>query len=138
MLKTDWPRALDSAARQVHPAHARMFRGLGFNYYWSAFQTEWATDTAFDSRQSLAAIYPQLVRGAIATFDSRSVMRFLGHRLYENHAWRDRQRLPQSPGRSVREASRHGQLDQGVRQRRFAPAHRDHDQQPRCVPLLPM
>ena len=85
MLKIDWPRALASASRQVHPAHARMFRGLGFHYYWSAFQTEWATDTVFDSPRALAAIYPQLVRGAIATFDSRNVMRFLGHRLYENH-----------------------------------------------------
>jgi len=83
--KTDWPKALQAAARQVHPAHSRMFRGLGFDYYWSAFQTEWATDTVFDSPQALAAIYPQLVRGAIATFDSRSVMRFLGHRFYENH-----------------------------------------------------
>ena len=83
--KTDWPKALQAAARQVHPAHSRMFRGLGFDYYWSAFQTEWATDTVFDSPQALAAIYPQLVRGAIATFDSRSVMRFLGHPFYENH-----------------------------------------------------
>ncbi len=85
MQKTDWPKVLDAAARQVHPAHAAMFRGLGFHYYWSAFQTEWASDTAFDSPKALAAIYPQLVRGAIATFDSRNVMRFLGHRLYENH-----------------------------------------------------
>lgn len=85
MLKTDWPKVLDAAARQVHPAHGAMFRGLGFHYYWSAFQTEWATDTVFDSPQALAAIYPQLTRGAIATFDSRNVMRFLGHRLYENH-----------------------------------------------------
>ena len=85
MQKTAWPKVLAAAARQVHPAHARMFGGLGFDYYWSAFQTEWATDTAFDSPQALAAMYPQLARGAIATFDSRSVMRFLGHRLQENH-----------------------------------------------------
>jgi hypothetical protein len=85
MLKIDWPGVLDTVTRQVHPAHATMFRGLGFEYYWSAFQTEWSTDTVFDSRQALAAVYPQLVRGAIATFDSRSVMRFLGHRLCENH-----------------------------------------------------
>lgn len=85
MLKIDWPRALAAAASQVHPAHAAMFRGLGFHYYWSAFQTEWATDTVFDSTEALAAIYPQLVRGAIATFDSRNVMRFLGHRLYQSH-----------------------------------------------------
>ena len=85
MLKTDWPKVLAAAARQVHPAHAAMFRGLGFHYYWSAFQTEWATDTVFDSPEALAAIYPQLVRGAIASFDSRNVMRFLGHRFYEDH-----------------------------------------------------
>jgi hypothetical protein len=85
LLKTHWPRVLDAAVRQVHPAHATMFRGLGVHYYWSAFQTEWATDTVFDSTEALAAIYPQLARGAIATFDSRNVMRFLGHRLYENH-----------------------------------------------------
>lgn len=85
LQKTAWPKALEAAARLVHPAHDRMFAGLGFHYYWSAFQTEWATDTVFDSPQALAAIYPQLVRGAIATFDSRNVMRFLGHRLYENH-----------------------------------------------------
>jgi hypothetical protein len=83
--KTRWPEVLDAAARQVHPAHATMFGGLGFHYYWSAFQTEWATDTVFDSPAALAAVYPPLVRGAIATFGSRQVMRFLGHRLYENH-----------------------------------------------------
>lgn len=85
LLKTNWPRLLDAAARQVHPAHGAMFRILGLPYYWSAFQTEWATDTAFDSPRALAAVYPQLVRGAISTFSSRSVMRFLGHRLYANH-----------------------------------------------------
>jgi len=85
MLKINWPKVLAAAGRRVHPAHAAMFRGLGFHYYWSAYQTEWATDTVFDSDRALAAIYPQLVRGAIATFDSRDVMRFLGHRLCQNH-----------------------------------------------------
>lgn len=85
MHRIHWPGVLDSVRRRIHPAHGAMFRGLGFHYYWSAFQTEWATDTAFDSAESLAAIYPPLVRGAIATFDSRDVMRFLGHRLRHNH-----------------------------------------------------
>jgi hypothetical protein len=85
MHKIPWPRVLDAAARRVHPAHAAMFRGLGFHYYWSAFQTEWATDTVFDSPKALAAVYPRMVRGAIATFDSRATMRFLGHRLRRDH-----------------------------------------------------
>jgi len=80
MHKIHWPSVLDAVARRLNPTHGRMFRGLGMSYYWSAFQTEWATDIAFASPTALAEIYPQLVRGAIATFDSRDVMRFLGKR----------------------------------------------------------
>jgi hypothetical protein len=75
-----WPKVLDRVAKRLNPAHGSMFRGLGLSYYWSAYQTEWATDMAFESSCALAAIYPQLVRGAIATFASRDVMRFLGKR----------------------------------------------------------
>jgi len=80
MHKINWPRMLDAVARRLNSAHGQMFRGLGMSYYWSAFQTEWATDTAFTSPHALAKIYPQLVRGAIATFGSRDVLRFLGKR----------------------------------------------------------
>ena len=80
MHKINWPRMLDSVAKRLNPAHGRMFRSLGMSYYWSAFQTEWATDTAFISSDALAKIYPQLARGAIATFGSRDVLRFLGKR----------------------------------------------------------
>jgi hypothetical protein len=80
MHQINWPRMLDVVARRLNPAHGRMFRGLGMSYYWSAFQTEWATDIAFPSPHALAKIYPQLVRGALATFGSRDVLRFLGKR----------------------------------------------------------
>ena len=80
MHQINWPRRLDVVARRLNPAHGRMFRGLGMSYYWSAFQTEWATDIAFPSSDALAKIYPQLVRGAIATFGSGDVLRFLGKR----------------------------------------------------------
>ncbi len=80
MHKINWPRVLNGVVKRVNPAHGRMFHGLGMSYYWSAFQTEWATDVAFTSSDTLAKIYPQLVRGAIATFGSRDVMRFLGKR----------------------------------------------------------
>jgi hypothetical protein len=80
MHRINWPRMLDTVARRLNPKHGQMFRGLGLSYYWSAFQTEWATDFAFTSSNALVEIYPQLVRGAIATFGSRDVMRFLGKR----------------------------------------------------------
>jgi hypothetical protein len=80
MHKINWPRTLDAVARRLNPAHGQMFRSLRMSYYWSAFQTEWATDVAFESSDALARIYPQLVRGAIATFGSQDVLRFLGKR----------------------------------------------------------
>jgi hypothetical protein len=57
-----------------------MLGNLGLNYYWSAFQTEWATDLMFHSPQELQKIYPSLVRGAIQGFGCRDVMRFLGRK----------------------------------------------------------
>ena len=38
------------------------------HYYWSADETEWATDVMFRSPQALAAVYPRLVRYAVTTF----------------------------------------------------------------------
>jgi len=85
MHKLNWPKLLDAVAKQLNPSHGRMFRGMGLSYYWSAFQTEWATDTAFASPEVLAKIYPQLTRGAIETFSSEDVLRFLGKRPNGNY-----------------------------------------------------
>ena len=78
--KIDWVEALDHIRQTAHPAHETMLGHLGLNYYWSAFQTEWATDVMFHSPEALHAIYPALVRGAIQGFDCRDVMRFLGRK----------------------------------------------------------
>lgn len=80
MHKINWPKVLGAVARRLNPMHGRMFRGLGYSYYWSGFQTEWATDIAFASSDTLAKMYSQLARGAIASFGSRDVLRFLGKR----------------------------------------------------------
>jgi hypothetical protein len=51
------------------------------SYYWTVEQSEWATDLAFRSRDDLAELYPQLIRGGIETFRSEDVLRFLGQRV---------------------------------------------------------
>jgi hypothetical protein len=76
----NWPQTLDAIAAQVNPAASALFAEFPVNYYWSAHQTEWATDVAFHSPKDLAALYPQLVRGAMSGFSSPDVMRFLGRR----------------------------------------------------------
>jgi hypothetical protein len=81
-LATDWTAALTEIARGLNPLHQEVFAPWPMDYYWSGYQTEWATDVVFDSPASLAAIYPALVRHAIEHFKSPDVMRFLGRKLH--------------------------------------------------------
>src|SRR3989304_5259753 len=53
-------------------------------YYWSAYQTEWATDIMFKDPRTLAELYPLLVRHAMEHFKSPDVMRFLARKAHGN------------------------------------------------------
>ncbi len=83
-LKTDWPTALDQVARRLNPIHAQMLAPFREGYYWSTYQSEWATDIMFKSPESLARIYPALVRTGISIFGAKDVMRFLGKKPHPN------------------------------------------------------
>ena len=83
-LRISWHKALARLARQLNPAHSRMFRGFWARYYWSVFQSEWATDVTFRKPSDIAAIYPALVLHGIQTFSSGDVMRFLGRKVHGN------------------------------------------------------
>ena len=48
-------------------------------------QSEWATDVMFEDAESLAELYPSLVRYAVADMHSPDVLRFLGKRLSPNY-----------------------------------------------------
>ena len=77
-LRTDWPKVLGALLDQAHPLHAELSAPLGRDYYWSASQTEFATDAMFRDAASLAAVYPQFLHHGIRTFGSADVLRFLG------------------------------------------------------------
>lgn len=79
-LRVRWPAFLNRIVRQVHPSHAAIFRQHPTEYYWSAEESEWATDVMFDSPQSLAELYPRLIRHGIEHLGSPDVMRFLGRK----------------------------------------------------------
>lgn len=76
-LKTDWPRWLDQIATRLNPAHEQILLGNRRDYYWSTYQSEWASDVMFRSPEDLAAIYPKLTRAAVLNFGSEQVMRYL-------------------------------------------------------------
>jgi hypothetical protein len=76
-----WQPWLDELLIKVHPSHAQIFADQPIPYYWSADETEWASDVLFRSKERLARLYQPLVMHGIQTFQSADVMRFLGHRV---------------------------------------------------------
>jgi hypothetical protein len=66
-LETDWPTALTMIARTLNPLHDEIFQASPMDYYWSAYQTEWATDIVFKTPVALAEVYPALVQHAMHT-----------------------------------------------------------------------
>src|SRR6516164_5987341 len=69
-----WMNSLNLA----HPLHAELGKPLGQRYYWSATQSEYATDLCFKDKATLEALYPQFLHHAIRSFSSPDVLRFLG------------------------------------------------------------
>lgn len=80
-LSTDWPGVLKMVACRLNPIHEQLLSPYRIDYYWSTYQSEWATDIMFRSPRDLETIYPSLVRGGISAFTSVDVMRFLGKKL---------------------------------------------------------
>jgi hypothetical protein len=77
-LSTNWPEELNRIAAAMNPIHEEIFRHFHVNYYWTTHQSEWAMDVRFPQQEDLRRLYPALLRHAITTFGSPSVLRFLG------------------------------------------------------------
>jgi len=78
LVASKWPKVLDDFVYRANPAMATIIDAANGPYYWTAHQTEWATDVLFRRPADLAAIYPQLSRHAISDFNTKDVLRFLG------------------------------------------------------------
>ena len=82
MLDLDWIKVLNGCAQEIFPSRRQLIGDV--DYQWSVYQSEWATDCAFISPAALDAIYPGLVRHALTTSDTATVLRFLGRPLTKN------------------------------------------------------
>jgi len=80
-LKTDWPKLLDGIARGLNPRHEEMFARLPVDYYWSVYQSEWASDVVFHKAEDLRRLFPLWLRHAILTFQSADILKFLGKKV---------------------------------------------------------
>ena len=81
-LELDWARVLTRIARTLNPLHREIFKPWPMDYYWSVFQSEWATDLLFQEPAELARLYPVWTRHAMLHFQSHDVMRFLGRKVH--------------------------------------------------------
>jgi hypothetical protein len=78
MQRTLWIRSLNRILSRLCPTYTKRFDGNA--PYWTAFQTEWATDVCFDLPETLGSLYRPLVRGAVTALGCDDVLRFLKKR----------------------------------------------------------
>lgn len=74
----DWPSSLEAIQQQVHPLHPDFLGRMQVAYYWSAFQSEWASDYLFHRRADLQRLFDQWLRQGWLSYRCADVLRFLG------------------------------------------------------------
>jgi hypothetical protein len=83
-LRTHWPEELNAIARQLNPIHEEIFDCVPLAYYWSTFQSEWASDIVFREAATVRRLHPLLIRHALTSFGSLEVLHFLSHRVRQD------------------------------------------------------
>jgi hypothetical protein len=76
--RKNWIRVLDRILARLCPGYRSRLDGC--DVYWTAFQTEWATDICFGSTAALRAIYRPLIRGAMTALGCENILRFMNKR----------------------------------------------------------
>ena len=61
-LQTNWAALLEKFARQLNPQHEKIFARYPASYYWTCYQSEWATDIVFRDAEFLKRRMPLWVR----------------------------------------------------------------------------
>jgi len=85
-LEMNWAELLNGFAHQLNPIHENIFEQYPASYYWTAYQTEWATDIVFGEVDFLKRLMPLLVRHGMLSFSSADVMRYFGRKLNQSGA----------------------------------------------------
>jgi hypothetical protein len=69
---------LEELVKRCHPVHEEIRRPIELGYYWTASQSEYASDVMFRDRGALERIYPPLVPHAVMHMGAEQVMRYMG------------------------------------------------------------
>ena len=80
-LKIGWADLLNGFARQLNPLHEELFEKYPADYYWTCYQSEWASDIIFKRPEFLRRLMVLLTRHGMLSFQSADVLRFFGKRV---------------------------------------------------------
>jgi hypothetical protein len=83
-LETHWVDLLEGFARQLNPIQESLFEQYAASYYWTSYQSEWATDIVFKDADYLRRLMPLLVRHAVLSHHCVDVLRFLGKKVNQS------------------------------------------------------
>jgi hypothetical protein len=83
-LETDWAELLNGFAQQLNPLHDQVFEKYPTDYYWTCYQSEWATDIVFRDAAFLKRLMALLMRHGMLSFASADVLRFFGKRVNQS------------------------------------------------------
>lgn len=76
-LDTRWNEMLNSFLPEVFPT-MKYTLGEKLDYYWTVWQSEWATDFIFDSPTTVTKLMDELLSHALLTGTSERVLRYMG------------------------------------------------------------
>jgi hypothetical protein len=83
-LKTHWPELLNSFAHQLNPLYQEILALYPSPYYWTCFQSEWATDLVFRDAAALQRLMSMLVPHALSSFSCKDVLRYFNRRINQS------------------------------------------------------
>lgn len=79
-LSTNWPAFLNGLALNMCPDLMKLIASFQPRYYWSADETEFATDVMFRSKTDLDVLFPRLLSHGMRISDCHAVLRYFGRR----------------------------------------------------------
>jgi len=82
--EANWAERVNGFAQGLNPAHEPIFERYTTDYYWTCYQSEWATDLVFRQQDDLKRLMGLLVQHGIMSFSSTDVMRYFGRKVNQN------------------------------------------------------
>jgi hypothetical protein len=83
-LETNWAELLQSFVPQLNPAHEEIFARYPADYYWTCYQSEWATDIVFREADYLKRLMSFPTPHGMLSFSSADVLRYFGKRVNQS------------------------------------------------------